>query len=60
VSVREDAAGLGIGGVEIRSFEQGDDVLYRVLAGPFRDGASLEAARRQLQAASLDVKPVAQ
>lgn len=58
VSVREDAAGLGIGAVEIRSFEQGDHVRYRVLAGPFRDGASLEAARRQLEAASLDVKPV--
>jgi rare lipoprotein A len=57
VAVREDAAGLGIG-VEIRSFEQGPDVLYRVLAGPFRDGASLEAARRQLEAASLEVKPV--
>jgi len=60
VAVREDAAGLGVGAVEIRSFEQGEDVVYRVLAGPFRDGASLEAARRQLQAASLDVKPVAQ
>jgi rare lipoprotein A len=58
VAVREDAAGLGVGQVEIRSFEQGPDVLYRVLAGPFPDGASLEAARRQLQAASLDVKPV--
>ena len=59
VSVREDASGLGVG-VEIRTFEQGDDVVYRVLAGPFRDGASLEAARRQLQGASLEVKPVAQ
>ena len=59
VAVREDAAGLGIG-VEIRSFEQGPDVLYRVLAGPFRDGASLDAARRQLEAASLEVKPVEQ
>ena len=58
VAVREDAAGLGVGAVEIRSVEQGDDVRYRVLAGPFRDGASLEAARRQLEAASLDVKPV--
>lgn len=58
VAVREDAAGLGVGQVEIRSIEQGPDVLYRVLAGPFPDGASLEAARRQLQAASLDVKPV--
>jgi len=60
VAVREDATGLGIGSVEIRSFEKGPDVLYRVLAGPFRDGASLEAARRQLEAASLDVKPVEQ
>lgn len=60
VAVREDAAGLGVGAVEIRSFERGDGVVYRVLAGPFRDGASLEAARRQLQAASLDVKPVEQ
>jgi len=60
VAVREDVAGLGIGQVEIRSFEQGPDVLYRVLAGPFRDGASLEAARRQLEAASLEVKPVEQ
>ena len=61
VAVREDAAGVAAGmgiGVEIRSSEQGPDVLYRVLAGPFRDGASLEAARRQLEAASLDVKPV--
>jgi rare lipoprotein A len=60
VSVREDASGLGVGAVEIRTFERGNDVVYRVLAGPFRDGASLEAARRQLQAASLDVKPVEQ
>ena len=60
VAVREDASGLGIGAVEIRTFEQGDDVLYRVLAGPFRDGASLDAARRQLAAASLEGKPVAQ
>ncbi len=60
VAIREDAAGRGVGAVEIRTFEQGDDVVYRVLAGPFRDGASLEAARRQLEAASLDVKPVAQ
>ena len=60
VSVREDAAGLGVGAVEIRSFDRGDDIVYRVLAGPFRDGASLEAARRQLEAASLDVKPVEQ
>lgn len=60
VAVREDAAGRGIGAVEIRSVEQGDGVVYRVLAGPFRDGASLEAARRQLQGASLDAKPVEQ
>jgi len=57
VAVREDAAGLGIG-AQIRSFEQGADVFYRVLAGPFRDAASLQAARRQLEAASLEVKPV--
>jgi rare lipoprotein A len=60
VAVREDAEGRGIGAVEIRSVEKGDGVVYRVLAGPFRDGASLEAARRQLQGASLDVKPVEQ
>jgi len=58
VAVREDASGLGIGQVEIRSFEQGPDVVYRVLAGPFRDAGSLEAARRALSAASLEVKPV--
>ena len=60
VSVRADANDLGIGQVEIRSFEQGDDVLYRVLAGPFRDAGALAAARRQLEAASLPVKPVEQ
>ncbi|MGQ0586950.1 MAG: septal ring lytic transglycosylase RlpA family protein [Gammaproteobacteria bacterium] len=60
VAVREDASGLGIGAVEIRTFEQGDDVRYRVLAGPFRDGASLEAARRQLAAQSLEGKPVSE
>ena len=60
VAVREDASGLGVGTVEIRSFEQGEGVLYRVLAGPFRDGASLEAARRRLEAARLEVKPVEQ
>lgn len=60
VSVREDASGLGVGAIEIRTFEQGEGVVYRVLAGPFHDGASLEAARRQLQAASLDGKPVEQ
>jgi rare lipoprotein A len=57
VAVREDAAGLGIG-AQIRSFEDGADVVYRVLAGPFSDAASLQAARRQLEAASLEVKPV--
>jgi rare lipoprotein A len=60
VAVREDAEGRGVGAVEIRSVEKGDGVVYRVLAGPFRDGASLEAARRQLQGTSLDVKPVEQ
>ena len=60
VSVRADASDLGIGQVEIRSIEQGDEVYYRVLAGPYRDGASLEAARRALAAAELDVKPVEQ
>jgi rare lipoprotein A len=60
VSVREDASTLGIGAVEIRSFDQGEGVQYRVLAGPFRDGASLEAARRRLADASLAVKPVEQ
>jgi rare lipoprotein A len=60
VSVREDAAGLGVGLVEIRTFDRGDDVVYRVLAGPFRDGASLAAARRQFEAASHEVKPVEQ
>jgi rare lipoprotein A len=60
VAVREDASTLGIGAVEIRSFDQGEGVRYRVLAGPFRDGASLEAARRRLQDASLAVKPVEQ
>ena len=60
VAVREDAAGLGVGAIEIRTFDRGDDVLYRVLAGPFRDGASLDAARRQLEAASLEPKPVEQ
>ena len=60
VAVREDAQGRGIGAVEIRSVEKGDGVVYRVLAGPFRDGASLEAARKQLQGASLDAKPVEQ
>lgn len=60
VAVREDASDLGVGTVEIRSFEQGEGVLYRVLAGPFTDGASLEAARRRLEAASLEGKPVDQ
>ena len=60
VAVREDAAGLGVGAVEIRTFERNDGVVYRVLAGPFRDGASLAAARRQFEAASHEVKPVEQ
>lgn len=60
VSVREDASGLGVGAVEIRSFEQGEDVVYRVLAGPFRDGASLAAARLRLASSQYESRPVSE
>lgn len=60
VSVREDASGLGVGAVEIRSFEQGEAVVYRVLAGPFRDGASLAAARLRLASSQYESRPVSE
>jgi rare lipoprotein A len=58
VALREEVAALGIDAVEIRSIEQGDEVWHRVLAGPFADRASLEAARRRLEAGQLAAKAV--
>jgi len=58
VALREEIAGLGIGAVEIRSIEQGDDVLHRVIAGPFRDAAGLAAARQRLAAEHPEARPV--
>lgn len=58
VSLRESVAALGIGPVEIRSSERADGVWHRVLAGPFRDAASLDAARRRLAAQELPADPV--
>jgi rare lipoprotein A len=60
VALREELAGLGIGAVEIRSFEQGSDVLHRVIAGPFRDAAGLAAARQRLAAEHPGARPVSQ
>lgn len=58
IALREQVAGLGIGAVEIRTVEQGADVLHRVVAGPFRDAADLAAARRRLAADHPEAKPV--
>jgi rare lipoprotein A len=59
VALREEITDLALGsGVEIRSFERGDEVWHRVLAGPFKDAASLEAARRRLEAGQHEAKPV--
>jgi rare lipoprotein A len=58
VALREEIERLGIGAVEIRSFEQGTDVLHRVIAGPFSDPAGLAAARQRLAAEHPEAKPV--
>lgn len=58
VSVREEIAGLGVGEVQIRTFERGDAVWHRVLAGPFADAAAAAAARQRLAARSISAKPV--
>ena len=58
VALREEIERLGIGAVEIRSFEQGGDVLHRVIAGPFRDPAGLAAARQRLVAEHPEARPV--
>ena len=60
VALREQVSDLGIRGVEIRSVEHGDDVLHRVIAGPFRDAASAEAARRRLAEDNLQAKAVSE
>lgn len=58
VALREEVTGLGLGRVEIRSDERGDEVWYRVLVGPFSDRSSTEAARSRLEQAELGAKPV--
>ena len=58
VALREQVEQLGIGAVEIRSVEQGNNVRHRVLAGPFRDPAGLAAARRRLAAEHPEARPV--
>ena len=58
VSLREAALALGITPVEIRTAEREDGIWHRVLAGPFRDAASYEAASTRLRASQLPVTPV--
>ena len=48
VALREQVIDLGVVAVEIRSEERPGAPLQRVLAGPFRDAASLEAAKKRL------------
>jgi rare lipoprotein A len=60
VALREHIADLGLASVEIRSVEHGDNVLHRVIAGPFRDAAGLAAARERLAADHPSVKAVAE
>lgn len=60
VSLREEVAGLGVNPVEIRTVERGETVWHRVLAGPFHDAASADAARRRLAAGNIPTKPVSQ
>ena len=58
VSLREMVMALGITPVEIRTAEREDGVWHRVLAGPFRDAASYQAASARLLASQLPVNPV--
>lgn len=58
VALREQVTDLGVAAVEIRSEEHGDRPLQRVLAGPFPDSASLEAARKRLAPELPDLKTV--
>ena len=60
IALREELAGRGIGAVEIRSVEQGSDVLHRIVAGPFRDAAGLAAARERLAGEHPEARPVSQ
>lgn len=59
VALREEVSDLHIA-VEIRSVEHGDDVLHRVIAGPFKDAATAEAARKVLAADNLQAKTVSE
>lgn len=58
IALREELAGLGIGAVEIRTIEQGSDLMHRVIAGPFRDARGLAAARQRLAADHPEARPV--
>ena len=58
VALREEVTQLGIASVEIRSEEHGDEMWHRVLVGPFKDSASLEAVRQRLEAEQHRAKPV--
>lgn len=58
VALREEVSDLGLAAVEIRSFEQADQVWHRVLVGPFRHSADAEAARKRLEASQHTVKSV--
>lgn len=58
VALREQALDLGLAHVEIRSEEHPDEVLHRVLVGPFRDPSELARARTRLGAIHLAAKTV--
>ena len=58
VALREQALDLGLTHVEIRSEEHPDEVVHRVLVGPFRDGAALADARARLGTIHLAAKTV--
>jgi rare lipoprotein A len=58
VALREEASDLGVEPVQIRTSERSEGTWHRVLAGPFRDAAALEAARRRLEGARLPARPV--
>lgn len=57
-TLRAQLIGLGIGNVELHSDQRGDHMVYRVLVGPFTDGAALEQTRSQLTAQQVPCWPV--
>ena len=57
-TLRAQLVALGINNIELHSDQRGDHMVYRVLVGPFTDGAALEQTRSQLTSQQVPCWPV--